>query len=180
MKLGLSSMLLVFASILAATGVLHFAVAGLVIDGFAKAEAEEARKRALNVTTILAELTSDFRKLGQDWAIWTDAVEFVVRPTPAFVADITKDVFAGKNWHQMAYVTVDGRRAYEGELSSSGVVGKPSRAFEDLLDAGGVVFQPSEERAVEGFVSLDGVPHFVASQPLRDSENRPAFARFSP
>jgi sensor domain CHASE-containing protein/HPt (histidine-containing phosphotransfer) domain-containing protein len=178
MKLGLKTLLAVLATVLVCFTVLWVVVQTIVVDGYARAEADGARQKAIVVEHVFAERASSFRNSAEDWAIWTELVEFAKTRDPVFVEENTvPTAFASKLWTDMAIVTSpELQRAYAGRLVDSETVGKPSADFERLVD-NGLVLPPDAERPIDGYAMLDGSLFIVTSQPIRNSDGKIGSAR---
>jgi sensor domain CHASE-containing protein/HPt (histidine-containing phosphotransfer) domain-containing protein len=173
MKLGLKTLLGVLATALACFTILWAVIDGIVVHGYARAEAEDARQKAERFDDVLASRASSFRNSSEDWAIWTELVEFARTHDSKFLEQNPMATsFASKGWTDVAIVTSpDLRRAYAGHLIDSDTIGKPTPGFEQLLD-GGLVLPPDRERPIDGYAVIDGVLHIVTSQPIRSSDGK--------
>ncbi len=171
MRLGPKTLLTVLAIVASCFTILWLVVETLVVEGYDAAEQERARADAKAVEHVFAALASSFRNSAEDWAIWTELVEFARTRDPAFLEEnAMPDAFQSKLWTHMAIVTSPERdRAFSGALSAEGTVVKPTAEFDRLLGAG-LVLDPDAERPIDGYAMLDGALHIVTSQPIRKSD----------
>lgn len=171
MRLGVRSFLVV--SVLVGAGVIVsvFAARTQVLRGFDELEEQEAQARASHVARLFSTLTRDYRVQSQDWAEWNDMVRYLATGDPEWEGEnLMSDSFITKDWAQMAVVrSSDLGRVYTHRYDGKELVA-PTAGFEALIDARGLVPKPGEERAVDGFVVLDGALWTIAAQPIVNTD----------
>lgn len=142
-----------------------------VIGGFSALEIDGARDRALATSSLVRELAEEFRAASEDWAIWTEAVDFACGGGEDFVANnMLVETFVTKKWHHLGVVRSPGHVVVYAGAFDDGLTRDAVGAFTALLASDRVVTLPQRERKVAGFALVDGAPHVVASTPLRNSD----------
>lgn len=177
MKLAPKTLIVVVAVVLGMAVGTHALVSHLVVKQLLSVEQRETTERALVTSGVLEEQAAEFRQLSQDWAVWTEMVEFARAPTSEFAEEnMTLASFQLKKWHHMAIVrSGDHQTAWAGALLEPEKIGAPSDDF--LALAKRLTVPPEQEAARDGFVSLDGSLFIVAAQPLRNADGRPGSTR---
>jgi len=177
MKLATKTLVVVLVTVLGMAVAIDFTASQLVVRQLLAVEAIETKERAQIVAGALGEQADTFRTLSQDWAVWSEMVDFAGAPKAEFAEqNMTTASFRLKKWRHMAIVrSADHQPAWAGELVSPEVIAKPPASFLDL--AGTLAEGPDKEAPKDGFVSLDGTLYLAASQPLRMSDGRPGPTR---
>ena len=97
--------LFVTVSFTAAAALLSTYTRYSVLGSFAALEVAAARERALATASLLQQLAGEFRAASEDWAIWTEAVDFACAGGEAFVtSNMGTELFVTKKWHHLALV----------------------------------------------------------------------------
>ncbi len=142
-----------------------------VVGSFAELEVAAAREQALTASNLLQELAQEFRAASEDWAVWTEAVEFACTGDEGFVVNnMLTETFETKKWHHLGVVRSPEHRVVYAGAFEDVLVRNPSGGLAALLASDQVVTPPQLERNVAGFALVDGAPHIVASTPLRNSD----------
>jgi sensor domain CHASE-containing protein/HPt (histidine-containing phosphotransfer) domain-containing protein len=177
MKLAPKTLIVVVTVVLGMAVGTDALVSRLVVRQLLEVEERETTERARVAAGVIDEQADEFRLLSQDWAVWSEMVDFARAPTTEFTDEnMTLDTFQLKQWQTMAIVrSADKGTAWAGALVPPDKLGPASAGF--LALARRLTLPPDEEAPRQGFVADDGSLFIVASQPLRMADGRPGTTR---
>ena len=84
MRLAPKTLIVVVAVVLGMAVGTHALVSHLVMRQLLAVEQRETTERALVAAGVVREQAEEFRVLSQDWAVWTEMVDFAKAPTGEF------------------------------------------------------------------------------------------------
>ncbi len=168
MRLATKTAVAVLVGVGALILVLGAAAERLVERSFGEIEADAARSHALTTKQNFVRMVADFQLANRDWAEWDEVAEFLAAPTKEWEdTNLIPLSFKTKGWHHLAIVDDRGEPGWVRALDDRGQVGPASPDFSSLLASGRAVFPAGSERAVGGFVVIDGRLSMFSSEPLR-------------
>lgn len=174
MTLRNKTLLIIGATLVSLIGVIYGISSAILLQGFAKVEAQETRQDVKRVQDALIEEITKLDLTTTDWAQWDDTYDFVKDANKIYVTRHLSDVSISRlDLNLMLYVHSSGRivfsKGYDLKRNKQIPILKN---FQKHLSAKGLLQHSDIKDFLTGIILLPEGPIFIASRPILNSQSK--------
>jgi sensor domain CHASE-containing protein/signal transduction histidine kinase len=145
----------------------------VLLTGFAKLEAQNARQNAERATSVLFDEILNLDTMVSDWAAWDDTYTFIEDANDEYIqSNLVDETFISPRINFMLFINVAGQTVFgKGfDLQSQEQVPTPSGLQEHLADDALLLRHHDPESNISGIILIPEGPTLIASRPILTSE----------
>lgn len=174
MSLRLKSVTVVVFAITLLIATLYAGARGVILGGFADAEAREMTHTVEATQRILTQMASEFSERGNDWADWDDMAVFLADGNEEFrESNIDASSFTQIGWDLFVIRTAEGKDQVAGLVNREKSELAPlSAAWAGPL-AKLMAGAKDNAAPIYGFAEVDGKAYLLSSRPVRMTDKSP-------